>query len=199
MDIANLEFQPQVNTKEVNTKEEKKNNNISFENSKEKKPISFEDFEYEPTPNSIDYNADKNIKAETFWNRLKKGDPTYISGIEIGYFFNALYEKYPKRVSKKESAYAFLKCVKTNTKQNIIDLVINVDTYIKYCFDNGTEPQYIKHFQGFINSTQYNEYPKYNCDVLIGKHYYETKDDYTNAIISGEIEMYNLPRAYITI
>lgn len=173
-----------------------------LDKSREDKNICASDsifFDADYQPEKIDYNRDNDISATRFYEKIQSNESVYVHGYDLCNFFENIWDEYPKKADKKNAAIAFFNFVKKDTKERLIEFVINLDTYKKVCMDNGTERRFIRNMQGFVNSTQHDEHPKYNCDVFINGKYYQTKQEYVNAIISGEIEMYCLPSNFLVL
>ena len=77
---------------------------------------------------------------------------------KINPIFESLWEKYPKRLGKKESLKHFLESVKTEEDVNNIKKAL--DNYIRYCIDK--DPQFIKLGSTWFNNWQ--DWVNYNGD-----------------------------------
>lgn len=154
---------------------------------------------YTDSNGETNWNAHNGIDANEFWYRFENNAQVYVSGMELTNAFDSLWEEYPKKIDKQSAAKSFFEFVKENPKEKMRDLVINMDTYIKHEKDKGDNWEFYVSMKKFIEERQYTDYPQYNYDVFINGKQYETKQEYVNAILSGEIKMYCLPSNFLVL
>jgi oligoendopeptidase F len=64
--------------------------------------------------------------------------------------FEAIYDKYPRKIGKKAGIEKLRKSVKTQEKYNL--LVGAVSYYADYCLKQNTEEKFIKHFSSWVST-----------------------------------------------
>lgn len=62
--------------------------------------------------------------------------------------FEAVWQKYPRKVNKTEARTRFLRLIKT--PEDFADLARAIDAYAAHCVREKTEPKYVKHMSSFI-------------------------------------------------